>query len=74
MLGQQPKRFYQVEGVLVVNEVIDPERYGNHQPATLLEQIVGLFNEQLRAYQVFEHFTDDNGVRLNLERVQREEV
>ncbi len=74
VLGQQPERFHQVERVLVVNEVIDPERYGNHQAATLLEQVVGLFDEQLRSHQVFEHFADDNGFRLNLERVQREEV
>ncbi len=74
MLGQQPERFHQVERVLVVNEVIDPERYGDYQPATLLQQVIGFFDEQFWSYQMFEHFADDNGVGFNLERIQREEV
>ncbi|MCY1452672.1 hypothetical protein D9M71_696100 [compost metagenome] len=74
MFGQQPERFRQVERVLVVDEITDPKRHGDHQPATLLEQVVGLFHEQLRAYQVLEDFADDNGVWLDFKLVQQEEV
>ncbi|MNO89080.1 hypothetical protein D3C76_805520 [compost metagenome] len=74
VFGQQPERFHQVERVLVVDEITDPKRHGDHQPATLLEQVVGLFHEQLRANQVLEDFADDNGVWLDFKLVQQEEV
>ena len=74
MLGKEPERFQEIEGVFTIDKIIDAEGHCYDQPSSFCKNACGRFDEAIWSSQVFKHFAHHDCVNLQPMKIPRKEI